>query len=128
MTRRTILYAEDDAMVRGTYERFFRRFFPDNPLETFNDGNSLERRLSGNLDGVSLVFTDNQMPGKTGGEIIREYARRKEFEGVPFILFYAGEPIIGKVAVENGAFAYLDKGSSLDELKGVIKQALDLSE
>ena len=125
--RRTILYAEDDNMVRGTYQLVFRKLFPDNSLETFNDGASLENRLAGNLDDVALVVTDNEMLGKTGGRIIKEYARREEFRQIPFVLFYAGEPIIGKVAVENGAFAYVDKGSDIEEIRATIKRALEHS-
>ena len=127
MTRRTILYAEDDPDFRGTYQKYFRKSFPDNPLETFNDGGSLERRLLGNLDDVALVVTDNKMPGKIGGQIIKEYARREEFRKIPFLLLYAGEPIIGRVAVENGAFSYVSKMSDQQDLVAEMRRALDFS-
>ena len=132
--RRTILYAEDDPDFRRIYERTLKRNFPENPVEIFPDGGSLERRLAENLDSAALVITDNDMPIMAGGKviirgygskIIKDHARRNGFRQIPFLLLYAGEPIIGKVAVENGAFAYADKLSGMDNIIATVKRALE---
>jgi DNA-binding NtrC family response regulator len=135
--RNTILYAEDDRGFRQVYERVLKRNFPENPIETFSDGSSLERRLAENLDSTALVITDNDMPivaGEKaaivmgcGSKIIKNYARRNEFKQIPFVLLYAAEPIIGKVAVENGAFAYAGKLSEMNNVIATIKRALEYS-
>ena|SRR3989344_8808586 len=123
-SRKTILYAEDTDYVRKIFTRCLSGNFPDNPLEIFQDGSSLERRLGGDLGNVGLVITDNEMPGRTGSQIIREYARREEFRRIPFVLLYAGDPLIGEVAVKNGAFAYAEKLSGMDNIITTIKRAL----
>ena len=88
LKRNKIIIADDDEGNIRMASRAIGRFFPDLVAETFVDGTSLEYRLNGNLDDVMLVFTDNQMPGVKGGEIIARYAKKPEFEKIPFILFH----------------------------------------
>lgn len=125
--RKTILYAEDKEEFRTRYQRVMDHFFPGYRVVPFNDGTSLENRLAGNLNDVALIVTDNQMPGKTGFDIIKDHAREEKLRRIPVILLYNGEPIIGKVAVENGAFSYVSKMSDQQDLVAEMRRALDFS-
>ena len=120
-----ILIADDDGMQRDLHHSLFEFRFPEFDLEFFAEGSSLENRLNTNLNDVRLVITDNHMPGITGSEIIQKYAKKLEFSKIPFILCYGGEEIIGKKAVENGAFGYIIKGGDIDLYFEIIKKALD---
>ena len=123
-----ILYAEDDENLRKVYSMAWKRYFPAYSVEQLPDGGSLERRLAKDITNVRLVITDDQMPNVRGSKIIEDYARKERFRHIPFILLYAGEPSIGRIAVRNGAFAYLDKGRFLDDLVNFIGKALKTSE
>ena len=123
-----ILYAEDKETLREYIRIVLETYFPELEKESFQDGNSLEERLKGNLEDVRLVITDNGMPGKNGSEIIKTYAKRPEFKDVRFILYYGGEPFTGEQAVKNyGAYASVLKGTKPEELIGKIREALNYS-
>ena len=118
--RKTILYAEDYERLRKKFEELLRRNFPEDQysLEVFEDGNSLRARLDTDSKNVDLVITDEAMPGFTGLEIIGNYTKREEFKHIPFILLTGESGLIGKIAREKGAFAYVDK---LDPLEYIIR-------
>ena len=116
-----ILYAEDTPVVREGGVNMLRAYFPTFELETFEDGTSLEERLNQDLSGVKIVVLDDDMPEISGSEIIRRYATREEFEGIPFILHYGGDKSIGERALENGARAYVLKP---DSFYGEVRRAL----
>ena len=127
MEKKNILYAEDDIGARELGLMYLNRFLSEVNLEIFNDGDSLEERLQKGPEGIDLVLTDNKMPGPNGSDIIRKYARLPGFENVSFILFHAGYTEIGKQAVRDGAFAYLEKSAtSIRELVPLLKRALKI--
>jgi len=116
-SRRTILFADDDEGVRNSFGRYLRKFFNDYNLEILHEGNSLEGRLTADVSDVALVVLDHNMPpGKTGGEIVKQYARR--LKDIPFILYYAGGVEIGEEARQDGAFAHVSK---LEETKTLLE-------
>jgi len=117
-----ILYAEDREGVRIPTEGFFNAGFPDYNLEVFEDGTSLKNRLEQDLEGVKLIFTDNEMPGIYGGEIINQYSKKLN---IPFILGFGDIESIGREAVENGAFDYILKPFLFKEFCDLIQKALD---
>ncbi len=126
--KKVILYAEDDKGLRDATERTLRRSFPEYTIETVNSGDSLEKRLNNGIEDVALVITDNEMPGVRGAKIIELYAKKEGFRRIPFILFYGGDDIIGKVAVENGAFSYVLKPLKIEDLFPTVSRALQHSE
>ncbi len=125
MPRNTILYAEDEEGIRNVFERVIKREFPDYGVQAFSDGTSLDERLGGDASDVKLVFTDHNMPGIDGGEIIEKYAKRPEFEDVIFILCSGGYGGIEEKARENGAYDFIGKPFDSSELVGVLKRALN---
>jgi len=125
--RKIILYAEDNEAVRRRYERILQRRFPEPEysVETFEDGSSLKARLDSYVGNVSVVVLDETLPGVTGDQIIKTYARREGFEHIPFILFTSEIGLIGKVALLNGAFAHVDKLDPIDKLLMTAEYALN---
>jgi DNA-binding NtrC family response regulator len=120
----TILIADDEEVNRNFYHTVIGNTFPDYETETFVEGDSLKGRLERSVERISLVFTDNEMPGTSGGRIIKEYSRRAGFEKIPFILCYGGPAEIGEEAVRDGAFGYLLKPTSISDILGMINKAL----
>lgn len=122
----TILYADDEPSIRNLMKIILGSEFPNHHIEVFEDGSSLERRLTNGIENVRLVLTDNQMPGITGREIIRKYAKQSGFEQIPFVLCYAGDGSIGRSLVDEGyASAYLRKPVGLSDLKNTLKNVLE---
>jgi len=123
--KRKILIADDDEENRELVNVFTKKLFPEYELELFEEGASLRKRLEGLVgkeNNVKLVLTDNQMPGYEGSELIKEYSRKINF---PMILIYGGFNGIGKQAVENGAYGFLQKPFGLDEFKKMAESALE---
>ncbi|HEB47091.1 MAG TPA: response regulator [Candidatus Pacearchaeota archaeon] len=118
-----ILYADDEPCMRRLIELVLRSDFPTYKLEIFSNGSELEKRLKQGSDGISLVLTDNNMPGIKGSDIIRKYSKTDPFKEVPFIIFTAEEDV-GERSTEEGAFAYLPKPFPLAGLNSVIRRAL----
>ena len=123
----TILYAEDEPSMRNLMRNIFESYFPNHVIEVFEDGSSLENRLTNGVENVSLVLTDNQIPGITGSEIIRKYSQTDAFKKIPFIIF-TSEKDVGERSKEEGAFDYLPKPVSLGGINSAIRRALSNSE
>ncbi len=120
-----ILFADDDDSIRNLMFNLFKNHFSDYKIEAFPDGISLDSRLEKNISDVCLVLTDNSMPGIDGGEIIRKYAKNPSFDKISFILAYGGDEEIGKIAVKNGAFAFINKPYTIEEILSLAEQALN---
>lgn len=100
------------------------RILEDEALEVVTTTDSagaleLARRVRPNV-----VVTDFKMPGKSGMDILREI--RAEFPHTPVVMISAYATIPGVVdAVKLGAFNYLTKPFSSDQLIVVVRQALE---
>lgn len=119
-----IILADDDSNLLSMQETVLKMKFPEYELESFRDGNLLNRRLNETLENINLIITDNEMPGISGSGIIEKYARDGKFRKIPFILCYGGAEEIGKKAVENGAYNYILKPFGIREYANVIEKAL----
>lgn len=126
MSKKTIVFADDDEFVREFVSKCIERYLPEVSLEICKDGSYLEKRLQQGVKGIDLILTDNKMPCIDGSEIIKKYARASEFKDVPFILYYGGEHEIGEQAVNNGAFAYTSKSNNSSKMVELIKRALKI--
>jgi two-component system chemotaxis response regulator CheY len=127
--KKRILAADDNDIMTDFYAMILKDNFPQFEIETFADGASLESKLKGGRNGIRVVITDNEMPGISGSSIIEKYAKSQEYHGIKFILCYgAGSDEIGKMAVNNGAFAYIIKPFKPDAIIKIVKNALDSTE
>jgi DNA-binding NtrC family response regulator len=118
------VFADDDEFVREFVSKCIEKYLPEVNLEICKDGSSLEKRLQQDMKEVDLVLTDNKMPCIDGSKIIKKYARN--FEKIPFILYYGGEYEIGEQAVKDGAFAYASKGDNSSKMIELVKKALKI--
>jgi len=121
-----ILFADDEESIRSIYKIIINNNFPNCEVEIFPDGNSLAGRLEKDVSNVILILTDNSMfPGPKGSEIIQRYARTPKFNGIPFILSYAGDLNIGEDAVKSGAFDFIQKPFNLSQFIELLQKACD---
>lgn len=120
-----IMVADDDEIIRDFYNKIIAKNFPQFDIEGYRNGGELEKRLQ-NFPGESrLVLLDNEMfPGKTGLDLIKDYALSDQWKNIPFILCYGGDKGFGKKALEYGAFNYLNKPISIPNFLRNIREAL----
>ena len=74
---------------------------------------------------VDLVITDNRMP-VLGGIQFLEHLCTTSIEEIPPVIMYTGNPNseLKKRAFKAGAYAFLPKPSSLQELLSIVTQAI----
>ena len=114
----TILIVDDDAAVRGILLDLLSENYECNTASTAEQAlQYLE------IEDYDAVLTDLAMPGLTGVELLKR-VKLKDLN-TPVIL------ISGKTQEENaeslmelGAFAYLTKPFSLDEIESVVQRAV----
>ena len=124
--RVTIIHADDEESLRHAISRIIRMKFSDCNLEQFGNGAELEKRLNQSVNVPGVVLTDNNMPGITGEDVIRDYAQRPNFAGrVPFVLVSGLGDMIGERVIANGAYALLNKPFLLNDFKEVVGGAID---
>src|SRR3989338_3803390 len=100
-----IAIAEDDDILRETYEAMLPRAVPDTKIETFPEGDSLVERVR--KGGVSLVFTDHDMPPGSNG--ITAIRRIREYDAnLPVYLMSANKDALD-MAIKAGATGTIDK-------------------
>jgi DNA-binding NtrC family response regulator len=116
-----ILIADDESNIVEINSRVVEMVSPNSKIETFSDGESLEKRL--NSGGkIDLVITDNNMSagGITGSDLIAKYGSI-----YPMVLAYSGEETIALKAIKDGARGYLFKPYSLGKFKEMISGILN---
>jgi len=87
MERNLILYAENSEKTRKKFSSSLKEYFPNQNVELFHEGDSLDSRLNaGNLEKISLVITDDAMPGKWGLKIIKDCLQNPEYANIKFVL------------------------------------------
>jgi DNA-binding NtrC family response regulator len=75
--------------------------------------------------GVDLVLLDVNLPGESGLDLLRELAARGE-EAPPVVMITAyGSERMAVEVIKAGAYDYLSKPYEVDELRLVVRNALD---
>ncbi|WP_462219452.1 response regulator [Ferruginibacter sp.] len=128
-----ILLAEDDRDDRFFFEKALKEINIGTQLATVNDGDELMDYLFKNIHQLpDIIFLDLSMPRKTGYECLAEMKENillKEIPVVMFSTFYARdinyEKNITDMLDEIGAHDHIRKPGSFEQLKIVIKNALD---
>jgi DNA-binding NtrC family response regulator len=126
-----ILVADDEDDLRDAVIEGLSTFFSNYTFQGFQDGKQLSERLDQGVHDVALIITDNTMTkgpagrlGPTGEDIITKYARE---DGMPpFILMTADGLGVGSRALKAGAFDYIPKPYSLEQLSRVVSKALGI--
>ena len=95
-------------------------------IEQFPTGDGLGKRLEGDVNNLKLVITDNDMgPGKTGVQVIREYAPGNP--QVPFLLYCTPPNQEIRDIIQLPNVSYSPKLTSLPELRVTINGLLEKS-
>ncbi|MBN2573638.1 MAG: response regulator [Deltaproteobacteria bacterium] len=125
---RRILLAEDDGSFRYLLARTLRK--DGYRIITVATGVDLVDILSDSLSSDSsvgrfdLVLSDVRMPGWQGISALAGFRGHPDMP--PFILFTAfGDEETHRRALELGALALLDKPFDIDDLRGLVAEALD---
>ncbi|MBU4308718.1 MAG: response regulator [Nanoarchaeota archaeon] len=124
-----ILIADDEKDIRDLTKEILECRLLDYSFETFEDGNCLKNKLNELIvkgdRNIRAIITDDNMPGIKGSELIEEYAKMKEFKKIPFFLVSSSDEYIGKRAMENGAFAYVQKPYNICEFSKLVEKAIN---
>lgn len=114
-----LLFIDDEEIVLRSCRRIFAK--EDFEIETAASGEEgLEKARTGGFD---VVVTDLKMPGLGGMEVL--HALRKERPEIIVVIFtgYANVET-AREALKNGAFDYIPKPFTPDEIKEVVRNAV----
>ena len=119
---KTILLGEDEPEVRSYLEVALR--CQGYTVELAQDGDEVLSYFQGGNPGISAVLLDIIMPGKDGIETLR--AIRNLDKDLPVIMVSgASSPLNVVEAMKNGATDFLGKPVNHEDLRRIIKKALD---
>jgi DNA-binding NtrC family response regulator len=114
----TLLIVDDDAAIRGIlYDLLSEKY-------ECNTASTAEQALQYlEVEKYDAVLTDIAMPGLTGVELLKRVQLRDE--ETPVILISGkGSEHDSKSLLALGAFAYVTKPFSLDEIEQVVERAV----
>lgn len=123
MTKQKILFIDDEEIVL----RSCRRIFASSGYEidtALSGEEGLSKALSQDYD---IVVTDLKMPGIGGMEVLSRLRKEKPETTVIIFTGYASIDT-AREALKNGAFDYIPKPFTPDEIREVIKNALEARE
>lgn len=115
-----ILIVEDEPDMRETCRRILAR--QGYQVSTAADGPSAMELVRN--EAFSLVITDLRLPEMSGMEILREVKRASPSTGVVLITAY-GSIEMALQAVRDGAFDYIPKPFSMEQLRIAVERALE---
>jgi DNA-binding NtrC family response regulator len=118
MTAKTLLVVDDDSLIRRSLGEMLRRE-GYNVLEASSGAEALKHAAH-----AALVVTDFNMPELDGMQLLRELRTRRP--ELPVILVTGYGTVEQAVeAMKNGAYDYVSKPILDDEMKMVVRRALD---
>jgi DNA-binding response OmpR family regulator len=120
MTTMKVLVAEDDATLREEVVELLRAGGHD--VDAAADGNEAIRRLE--AEPFDLALVDWNMPGKTGGEVLRR-AREIRPRTAVIVMTGYGNVDTAVEAMRSGAKDFLQKPFEVDSLEKTIQSIRD---
>jgi two-component system, NtrC family, response regulator AtoC len=119
MTRKTrVLVVDDDALLRKLVtEQLLRSAFDATPAASGNDALEILRDTD-----YDVVLLDIMMPGLSGLDTLREI---RKLEDPPEVIMLTADTSLGTgvEAMRHGAYDYLTKPATLDEMEAVLRKA-----
>ncbi len=119
-----ILIADDESLIRGFISSFFQTTeeFMNCKIDTAVNGEEAIAKLK--LNHYDLIFTDLKMPIKSGLDVLKFVAENcPETDAVLLTAF--GGPESAAQAMAYGAYEYITKPVSLEELEMIIKHIFE---
>jgi DNA-binding response OmpR family regulator len=120
MTTMKVLVAEDDATLREEVVELLRAGGHD--VDAVADGNEAIRRLE--AEPFDLALVDWNMPGKTGGEVLKK-AREIRPRTAVIVMTGYGTVDTAVEAMRSGAKDFLQKPFEVDSLEKTIESIRD---
>jgi DNA-binding NarL/FixJ family response regulator len=118
-----LLIIDDHTLYVEGVKSILKNAFPNAELLTLDTVNNAHDTLSNNKD-IDLILLDLRMPNG-GGLTILSLLKQKQLP-IPVLVVSASEHFTDvKNVLENGAFGYLPKTASADELIKAIKTLLE---
>ncbi len=118
-----VLYVDDEEMARKYFERTFAEQYT---VLTAADADAAMKIVEDPEAHVGIVVSDYRMPGRSGGDLLRQIAG--EFPGVIRILVtaYADREVLLDTVNTGEVFRILEKPLDYDELGRALRLASDL--
>lgn len=128
-----ILLADDDLDDRYFFEKALKEIPVTSQLITVNNGEQLMDYLIKNSGPLpDVIFLDLSMPRKTGFECLSEIKENEKLKALKIIMFTTSftrgfelEENLRGTLIKMGALDYIRKPGEFEELKQVIKHALE---
>ena len=117
----TILIVDDDAAVRGMLYDLFSDKYECHTASTAEEAFQFLE-----VENYDAILTDIAMAGLTGVELLKRVQLR-DSETPVILISGRGNEQDPQHLIDLGAFAYLNKPFNLDELEGIVEEALTLS-
>lgn len=124
-----ILIGEDDMDDKEIIEEAFGEIDPSVIIHFVNDGKKLLSFLEEKPvdDLPSLIVIDYNMPGLNGAEILRSLDTNSKVKNIPKVIWStSGANQYKSSCLAFGAYDYLVKPSSMDQLEKIVKYLLSL--
>ncbi len=116
--RSTILVVDDEEQMRSAMEAVLARM-GHSVIKAVNGSDALEKLEQSKVD---VVISDMKMPVMTGGELLAQI--KENHPGIPTVMITAYGTIEQAVEVmKDGAFDFVTKPFSAEDLEGVISRA-----
>jgi CheY-like chemotaxis protein len=125
-----ILIGEDDMDDKEIIEEAFFEIDPSVKIHFVNNGKKLLSFLEEESrdELPSLIVIDYNMPGLNGAEILKSLGANKKVKNIPKVIWStSGANQYKSDCLALGAYDYLVKPSTIDELKNLLKYMLSLS-
>lgn len=120
MSKKTILITDDDAIIRETVREALGM---SDQYEVFAAKNGEDAFTQIKDRFFDIVLTDLKMPGMTGIELLDKIKEHSPQTGV-IVMTAFGSVDTAVGAMKKGAFDYLTKPFSVDELEVVVEKAI----
>lgn len=125
--RLNVLVVDDEEDVQWLFKQQFRKEIRNGDIAfyfAFSGEEALNYMRSGGAAHVVLVFSDINMPGMTGLELLKHL--RSEFENIQVHMITAyGDDNNYQMAMQYGAAGYLTKPIDFSILKNTILELLN---
>ena len=120
----TILYVDDEEMARKYFVRSFGVGFE---VLTASDADSAIEILQDEDTQVGIVITDYRMPGRNGGDLLRQIEREFPYVVRILVTAYADREVLLDTVNSGEIFRIVEKPLDLEEVRKTLRLASELS-
>lgn len=122
-----ILIADDESLIREFFTSFFKSIEEYSGFKVDTAVNGEEAIVKIKNNAYDLIFTDLKMPIKTGLDVLKFVAKNSP-ETDTVLLTAFGGPESAAQAMAFGAYEYITKPVSLEELEMIVKHIFERQE